>query len=99
MVRISDVEDMVARLPEVTLGEKYGRRTWMVGGNGFAWERPFSKADVRRFGDEPVPAGPIVAVRVRIEKEACWDVASVTSGRLAFLWLCGCVVRVMIGVQ
>ena len=24
--------------------------------------RPFSKADVKRFGDEPVPDGPIFAV-------------------------------------
>ena len=64
MVRISDVEQVVAQLPDVTIGERYGNRTWMVGGKGFAWERPFSKADLRRFGDQPVPAGPILAVRV-----------------------------------
>jgi hypothetical protein len=59
-------------LPEVSEGERYGTRSWSVGGKVFAWERNFSKADVRRFGSEPVPEGPILAVRVDglAEKEA-----------------------------
>jgi hypothetical protein len=63
---------MAADLPEVTVGERYGNRTWLVGGKAFAWERPFSKADIRRFGDATPPAGPILAVRVEDlgEKEA-----------------------------
>ncbi|HLL64025.1 MAG TPA: hypothetical protein VK401_13325 [Propionibacteriaceae bacterium] len=67
-----DVEKLVAELPEVTVGERYGDRTWQVTGKAFAWERPFRKADLKRFGDQEPPPGPILAVRVADlhEKEA-----------------------------
>ncbi len=63
---------MALALPEAAEGERYGNRSWSVTGKAFAWERPFSKADVRRFGATAPPDGPIVAVRVADlgEKEA-----------------------------
>ncbi len=67
-----DVVAIVADLPEVTEGLRYGHHTWFVGDKAFAWERPFSKADVKRFGDEEPPAGPILALTTEdlADKEA-----------------------------
>jgi hypothetical protein len=69
-----DVARLAAELPAVTEGEEKhrGHRAWQVAGKMFAWERPFSKADLKRFGDETPPPGPILGVRVEDlgEKEA-----------------------------
>ena len=72
MASLEDAAKLAMELPEVTEGERWGNRTWSVAGKGFAWERPFSKADIKRYGDAPVPEGPILAVRVEDlgEKEA-----------------------------
>jgi hypothetical protein len=72
MATLDDVAALVSALPQVEEGERHGHRTWSVAGKGFAWERPFSKADLKRFGDVAPPPGPILAVRVEDlgEKEA-----------------------------
>lgn len=61
---LAEVAALAEAMPEVTTGERHGRPTWFVAGTAFAWHRPFSKADLKRFGSTPPPTGDIVALRV-----------------------------------
>jgi hypothetical protein len=63
MPTLDDAARMAMALPDVTEGLKWRNRTWIVAGKGFVWERPLSKADIKRFGDETPPDGPFLAVR------------------------------------
>ena len=69
---IDDVARIALELPEVEEILRHGSRTWTVAGKVFAWERGYSKADLKRFGEEAPPAPPLLAVRVAglEEKEA-----------------------------
>lgn len=69
---VDDVRALALSLPDVVEGTYRGNPQWSVRGAAFAWERPFTQADIRRFGDHTPPSGPILAVRVDDlgEKEA-----------------------------
>ena len=71
-VSLDAVAAIALALPETAEIERRDGRAWAVGGKVFAWERTFSKADIKRYGDETRPADPILAVRVEnlSEKEA-----------------------------
>ena len=64
MASIEDAAAIARGLPEVTEGSRYRNRAWSVADKAFAWERPLSKADIKRFGDVTPPPGPILAVQV-----------------------------------
>jgi hypothetical protein len=72
MATLDEAGQIARTLPDVAEGERHGNRAWFVAGQVFAWDRQFSKADVRRYGDETPPDGPILAVRMAdlAEKEA-----------------------------
>ena len=79
MADLDDVDRIARTLPEAVEFERHGLRAWSVRDKVFAWEREFSKADLKRFGDDPVPRYPILAVRVadQNDKEAALSAGTV----------------------
>ena len=71
MATWDEVARLALALPETEEATSYGNTAWKVRGRSFVWERPFSKADLKRL-DGPEPEGPILAAYVDDleEKEA-----------------------------
>ena len=62
-VTFANVAAIIEKLPGVSITTKWRNKTYVVGDKGFAWERPLTKADLARYGDETPPQGEILAVR------------------------------------
>ncbi|HZE67841.1 MAG TPA: hypothetical protein VE081_14490, partial [Sporichthyaceae bacterium] len=72
MLTLDEIAQVAMGFPDAVEVERHGNRAWNLRDKCFAWERPFTKADLKRFGTEPVPDGEILGVRVADlhEKEA-----------------------------
>ena len=63
-MKLAQVEALVAELPGVTTGIKWGQEQFLLGDKGFVWRRPLRASDLRHYGEAAPPRGDIVAVRV-----------------------------------
>ena len=75
MATIADVEAICASLPEVEEGTTFGNRAWKVRGKLFAWERGYSKADLRRFeaaGTTPPPPPLLGVATADLHDKEAW---------------------------
>lgn len=62
MMTLDEVREYVATLPNTSTGYRRDNEAWMVEGSAFAWTRPFSKADIKRFKPADPPSGVILAI-------------------------------------
>jgi hypothetical protein len=62
-VDIEWIARLASSFPEVTETTHWGNRTWQVAGKSFVWERPLTKADIKRLGEARIPDEPIIAIR------------------------------------
>ena len=75
MATLDDVARIALDLPEAVEAEQRMGRTWSVRGKTFAWERPFSKADLKRFAE-----------RAGSRRCRSWRCGSTTSPRRRSCW-------------
>jgi hypothetical protein len=61
-VKLDQVDEFATSLDNVTIGTRWNMKTWQLADRGFVWERPLSKADIKRYGDATPPSGEIVAI-------------------------------------
>ncbi|HEV2476025.1 MAG TPA: hypothetical protein VGX22_05755 [Candidatus Dormibacteraeota bacterium] len=52
MATFDDTAEITAALPAVHEDDRRGNRTWYVKDRAFAWERPFTKADIPQLASQ-----------------------------------------------
>lgn len=62
MITLDEAREFALSLPATSVAVKFGSEHWNVFDKSFAWHRPFRKADIKRFGENPIPSGEIIAV-------------------------------------
>lgn len=79
---LDEVAELALSLDGVTEGTQWNNRTWFVKRRHFVWERPLTKADIKRLttAGEAIPGGPIIAVMVEDQMEKAAELAEGRSG-------------------
>ena len=63
-MQLAQVADIAEGFANVKVAKRWNHKTWVVNDRGFLWERPFSKADLKRFAaaNQTPPHGDIIAL-------------------------------------
>jgi hypothetical protein len=66
MATFDDVRRLALALPETSESTRRSFPTWLVRKDGFAWDRPLRKTDVRQLSDlgQEIPEGDVLALRI-----------------------------------